>query len=441
MPRLPLEKDGKSTAYPPGTPNPEIMKKDPMAEMFGPASGVKLIGEPEDQIPDEVRAILEQFNLSTKTFHCVLKEIPEGSNFGDSTSSSSNSEYIRGWTRSIPSVDWIAKNHGPGMYVLMFSWHTREQDPDTDKYTQKTYHQEIPISISQKAAGDYKKHRLDRKLREASEIGTQVQEALMEKKLETAALKGVLGDKVGEDITPAVAAKQYIAETIEAAKMIGLSPLASQPVKTIEWEKILPALVTGVTAFIQMQQNTENARREDFNKLLMLMMSNSQQASGHLIEVMKAQTGVGSGNMAIKEFKDMVLGALDIKEALNGNKETLADKIFRVVEGVAPMIITVAANAAEARAAQNTMPVKLAKTYVNSNPDFQALKNNPVEMKKAIGKMDDFFGWSQTDTIMEVMGWPRPPDCPRDPSKEHAPQLPAEGDIHSNDDPLGEATQ
>jgi hypothetical protein len=353
-----------------------------------------------------------------------LKEIPEGSNIGE-YGSSTNTEYIKGWVRGVPSVDYIAKNYGPGLYMLQFSWRTKEEDPETGKPTSKAYHQEVTIPISQKAAGEYKKHRLDKKLREASEIGTQVQEAMLEKKLETAALKGVIGDPDEKSINPAMAAKQYIQETMEAAKMIGLSPIASMPQpKSLEWDKILPALMTGVTAFLQMQQQAEASRRDEFNKLLMLMVSNSQQSSGHLIELVKAQVGNNTGKNAAQEFKDMLFSVVDIKEALSGNRETLADKIFHVIEGVAPMILSVAATAAEAKAAQNSPTVKMAKRYIDTNPDFQALKKNPEEMKKAVGKMDDFFGWRQTDTILAIAGWERPGECVRDPAKEHAPLLP-----------------
>jgi hypothetical protein len=431
MSKVKLDDKGRIDGPPPSAdsiPNPDLLRKDPMAEIFGPGSGVKLIGDPDDQIPDEVRAVLDEFGLSKKPFQCVLKEIPEGSDIGDQ-GASTNTQYIKGWVRGIPSVDYIAKNYGPGLYLLQFTWRIREED-ENGKNVSKAYHQEVTVPISQKAAGDYKKHRLDRKLREANEISTQVQEAMLEKNLENAALKGVLGDKDESKQNPAQAAKQYIAETMEAAKMIGLSPLSSLPApRVIEWEKILPAVVGGITAFLQMQQTAENSRREEFNKLLMLMMSQSQNASKEFMEIMKAQSGVGSGNMAIREFKDMVLGALDIKEALSGNqKEGLADKIFRVIEGVAPQILSIAATTAEARAAQNHPMVKVAKNYVASNPDFVALKNNPAELKKEFEKLDDFFGWRQTDIITQVMGWERPQDCLRDPVKENAPQLPMEND-------------
>jgi hypothetical protein len=175
-----------------------------------------------------------------------------------------------------------------------------------------------------------------------------------------------------------------------------------------------------------MQQDAERRRSEDFNKMLMLMMTQGQNATGQMFEMMKLQSGQGSGGQAFKEMKDMIMGALDLKSVLAGNeKETLSDKIFRVVEGVAPQILQIAATAAQAQAARNTMPVKMAKGYIDSDPDFAALKQNPAEMKAFIEKMDSFFGWRQTDVVLAVADWQRPDNCPRDPMKEH----PAQADV------------
>lgn len=403
-------------------PNPDLLKKDPMAEMFGPGSGVKIIGEQDDEIPVEVRAILDEYGLSKKSFQCILKEVPEGSNLSES-SASQNSAYVKGWTRSIPSIEFIAKTYGPGSYVLSFTW--RSRDIDTDMAS-KSMHQDVPIEISQKFADEYKKHRLNTKIREASEVGTTVRDTLIEKKVESQMLKALTGEDEEKRVDPATAARDYIQQTIETAKMLGLSPVAASnvPVKSFEWDKILPAVIGGVTAFMQMQQNAAQARSEEFNKMMMLLMSTSQNANNQLLEVMKTQAGVGSGNLAIKEFKDMVLGAIDVKEALNGTKsESLSDKIFRMVESVAPQILSIAASAAQAQVSAKNPVVKMTKEYVENNQDFQALKNNPVELRNFYAKMDTFLGWKQTDMLSGVLGWERPSECPRIPSQELPPEM------------------
>ena len=110
----------------------------------------------------------------------------------------------------------------------------------------------------------------------------------------------------------------------------------------------------------------------------------------------------------------MIFGAIDIKEALQGApKETLSDKIFRMVETVAPQILAIANTAAQTANAKANPMVGMTKQYIESNPDFQALLHDPVEKQAFIEKMDSFFGWRQTDIILQVAAWDRPATCAR----------------------------
>jgi hypothetical protein len=408
-----------------------------MAELFGPGSGVTLLGEKEDQVPEEVRALLDSFGLSDKSFQCILKEIPAGSAIGES-GSGGNTTYIKGWTRTVPSLEYIARSYGPGSYLLCFSWPYKNEE--TGK--RENQHEEVQINISEKVSGEFKKERLNAKIREAGEIGSQVRDALIEKKVEGEMLKALTGkSQNADDRNPADIAKEYITSTLETVKLLGLQTGVPQtPARTIEWDKILPVAATIVTAFLTSQQAAEQSRRDEFNKMLMLLMSNSQNSNTQLLDMMKMQSGAGSGNMAIREFKDMVLGALDIKEALSGNtKESLGDKIFRLVESVAPSILSIAATTAQsAQAAASNPVVKMAKGYIESNPDFQALKLNPVEMKKTIDQMDRVYGWVQVDHILKTIGWDRPENCPRMPEyKDPAPDG-TQADFSEADTVMGE---
>jgi hypothetical protein len=421
---IPVEKKDGANA----PPDPDLMRKDPMAEMFGPGSNVKLIGDREDQVPDEVRAVLDEFGLSKKSFQCILKEMPEGSTVGDE-SSSTNAAYIKGWVRSIPSTEWIARNYGPGTYILFFMWRNKDESTDGKSVAM---HQEVTVVISDKYMEEFKQHRLNAKLRQASEMGSKVRDTMLEKELENKIL-GPLGGAAKENEDPAKMAKAYISEIMDTAKMIGLSPLgAQQPAKQLDWEKILPPLVTVATAFMTMRQNAQQSQQAEFNKLLLMMMAQGQQANTQLMEVMKLQTGVGTGASQFKEIKDMIFGAMDIKAMMAGEqKETVADRIFRIVEGVAPQILSIASTAAAAQAARANPLIKKTIDGYTSGPDFEALKKDPAEMKKAVDKFDNFFGWEQTDAILAIAGWPRPAECPHDPAKQYPaqqqPQVPGGG--------------
>jgi len=325
------------------------------------------------------------------------------------------------------SFEYIKNNHGPGLYVLQFTWRGLKDDGTGTE----AKHDEVTIEISPKAAEDYKKHRIQNKIKSASDVSTQVHDELVEKKIEGQMVRALTGEDDKPHVAPADAAKEYITSAMETVKMLGI-PIGQQAApKTVEWDKVLPAVAPIVLAYLQHQSAMEQRRAEDFNKMLMLMVTQGQQSSHQMLEMFsRAQTGAGSGNQFIKEFTDMIKGAVDVKTLLNPPAETLGDKIFRVVESVAPQILTIASQAAQNQAvmARNPM-VGMAKSYVNNNPDFQALRNNPAELKKTVDKMDNFFGQRQSDLIMEVIGWQRPEFCPHDPSKMEPPPLEEDGQV------------
>lgn len=399
-PTEPLD-DGESVS-----PNPEILKKDPMAEVFGPGTGIKMVGDADnDEIPDEVRGVLEEYGLSREAFQCTLKEVPAGADTS-SGSSSANSAYVKSWSRSVPSLEYIARNYGPGSYVICFSWRAK---PTADEPS-KSMREEAHFVISDKYTEEYKAHRLTEKIKQASDAGTKVRDALIEKKLENTMLSAIAGPEQKEEKDDSTRAKEYIANIVDSARMLGLSPIASQtPAKTFDWEKILPVAITGITAYLQFQRDAAQQQQQQFQSMLTLLLSQSNTSNNQLLEVVRAQSGTGSGASQFKEIRDMVLGAIDLKEAIQGGpKETVADKIFKVVEGIAPQILAIAANAAQARAAQNNPMVKFAKGYMSTNPDFIAVQNDPHEYAALIKKLDDFFQPHQTDVILQVVGWQRP---------------------------------
>ena len=421
-PKMPLDN------VPSLAPNPELLRKDPMGELFGPGSNTTLIGDAGDEVPEEVRALFSQYGLSKHSFQCMLKELPEGSRVGSeggtADTGATTAAYIKGWTRSIPSFEYIKNNHGPGTYILAFTWRGAKDDGTGTE----AKHEEVVIEISPKAADEHKKFRLNRKIDDASETSSHVRDKIVESELESKMLEGLTGGR--EQKPPSEAAKEYITSAMETVKMLGI-PIGQQQAKVIEWDKILPAVAPIVLAYLQHQSAMEQRRAEDFNKMLMLMVTQGQQSNHQMLEMFsRTQTGAGSGNQFIKEFTDMIKGAVDVKTLLNPPAETLGDKIFRVVESVAPQILSIASQAAQNQAtlARNPM-VGMAKDYVNKNPDFQAIRNNPAEMKKTIDRMDEFFGWRQTDTIIEVIGISRPENCPRDPAKKEPPELTEDGQV------------
>lgn len=400
-------------------PNPEVLKMDPMAELFGPGSTIRQIGDPDDDMPDEIRGVIEENGLAKRDFQCILKEIPQGS-LNESGDGSANSVYVRAWKRAIPTSEYIAKEHGPGSYILVLSWRSRNAEGTAVVPRRET----IPIIISEKCATEYRKYQLSKKINEASETGTKVRDALVEKTIEGQLISAITGkDEAKKNQTP----KEYLEEIMSTVKMLGLpvGGLGAQPIMPkIEWDKVLPAVATATTALIGILQQASQRRTEEQNKLFMLLLSQNQNASSQLTEVYKtlALAKPTSADNPLKELQQMVLSAMDIKEMMNPPKETVADKIFRMVEMIIPQILTIAAQAQAAQTSPKGPLVDMAKSYVNSSPDFEKLKSNPDEMAAFVEKLDNRIGWENADVILKVVEWERPPECVRDPSKRYPPQ-------------------
>jgi hypothetical protein len=278
----------------------------------------------------------------------------------------------------------------------------------------------VPIVISDKCAGDHKKHMLDKKINDAAATGEKVRGVLIEKTIEGQLVDAITGKS--KEAEKQQSPKEYIAEIMDTVRMMGLPVGGATQAPRIEWDKILPAVVPLVTAFLQMNQAAEQRRVEESNKMFMLLLSQNQSSSSQLMEMLKIQAMKPTGENPLKEMQTLIMNALDIKQLLNPPQETLADKIFRVVENVVPQILTIAANASQTHQQPKGPMVDVAKMYVKSDPDFSKLKNDPAEMAKFVNKLDDRIGWENADIILKVVEWDRPPQCERDPGKRYAPK-------------------
>jgi hypothetical protein len=139
-----------------------------------------------------------------------------------------------------------------------------------------------------------------------------------------------------------------------------------------------------------------------------------KSSNTQMLEMVKANQGPSTGQQMMKEFGDMVKNALNVKELFEGQKEGLADKVFRLIESVAPHILPVLAMGPAQR--QFDPRWMIAQQYASNAPEIQQLRDNPLELKKLVQNLDETIGWEQTDQILTLMTkgvLTRPDDCPR----------------------------
>jgi hypothetical protein len=202
---------------------------------------------------------------------------------------------------------------------------------------------------------------------------------------------------------------------IEAANMLGLTKKES----SLSFEKILAIVAPLLPALLEyVNKSSERAQmqQQQFMTLLMTTMSGNTK---ELIEIMKANAGQGSGARAVEEFKSMLTGAIDIKQELSGmGKESTADKVFKLIEGVSAHVIPLLLMPRAQAAADPRM--KIAQAYMQNSPDVAELRNNPVELSKLVHDLDEYFGWEQTNLILQVAKLMRPEDCPMQPQERYS---------------------
>lgn len=351
-------------------------------------------------MPDEVRHFFDQHDFSEKPFKVMLKQIPDGGNTADES-------YVKGWKNQVPSIDYIANEWGPGSYVLIFNW--RGKDPETQRT--KSQMERVNICISDKYQEQYEEYQEKRRIDKAKQRKKELERIKHAREVDEAISGTTQSFDLAERVDPLKAGEQYIEKMARAADMLGWK-------RGFDWEgmvKLLAPALPAVIGYLSNRQQQSLARQDEMMKLLFsTMQSNTQQ----LVEAMRNHNGPQTGSDMMREMFSMVTGAMDIKSALSGeSKETVVDKIFKLVEGVAPMIVQMASVPRQQR--ESIPAYQAAKAYVDSDPAFQAAQNDPEILKMLVDRWDYYYGWEQTDGILEVGGLQRPESCPRVESKRY----------------------
>lgn len=379
----------------------DILINDPLETYLGPHSGNTVLGNVhEDDIPEEIIAVLDEYGLyNGRSFRVTIKELPDG------CEDPALGSFVKSFSRSIPTVDYIGRNYGPGRYCLLFQW--KQKDREQGKYVRKT--EQIFLPVSDKFEPEYREHQHKLKLDRLRKRKQSVQDAMLESRIE-----GSLLEDSGEKRDTKQSAQEYVNEMLAFNEKLGLKRGG------IDWDKVLPVVLTALPAALKAFSEMGASSRQQQQQLMTLMLTQSNNYNNQLVEVMK-NMGPQSGSDSIREFREMLTSAIDMKELLHGDKkDSLADKIFSMVETVGPQLLQVASMSAQARARDPR--VMMAQQYMKNNPDFQALEQSPESKAILIRKLDGFYGWQQTDSILQVMGWDRPDECPRLQEQQFPPQ-------------------
>lgn len=373
---------------------PVVEEPDPF---FGPPGSAGLFkqGEDEEEYPDDVLQAMEEHGFRNLSYVCELKRIPDGSN-----NTSSGSTWIHSWKQAFPSIEWIAKRYGPGRYMLVFRWRKKEL-VDGEKKT-RAHIIEVPLAVSDDYMEEYEQAQFERAIARAKKRRSAVKQAQLSKALEFDARDLGIGGEEQQDAKENALA--YIREIAGIGEMLGWKTGGGGGGGMTEVLKAIgPSLGVGIAAVVKMMMEA----RQEQNKMLMLLM-NKQDSSGQLIEMMKVM-GRPDSTKQIEDYHNMVSSILDLKGMVQGEKKTAVDKVLEAVERVMPMVLAMASMPKPVREA-NPM-YNAAKAYVNSSPEFQEVLGDPRQRVEMVNRLDNYFGWEQTNYILTVAGVERPEEC------------------------------
>jgi len=361
--------------------------------------GVKILGDSDDSIPEEVQEFMLQNDFGKKAYQVILKERADET--GDGATSLA---FVRSWSRQVPSIEHIAKHYGPGKYCFVITY--RGTDAETGQ--QKTKSEKIDFEISARFEQEYLDFTRERKIQLLKKNQERVRDIRLDKQFDEAI------DGGPAPVDERVKVKEYISEITGVARDLGLTRQGGGAIEQLA--PFLPAIGAAVAGIFKMVSDSQNAASQQTNQMLMLMLGQNNKSTEQLMELMKVQSGQGAGSTAIREFTDMIKDAVDLKEILKGDKVSVADRVFGVIEGVLPQILSIAATSKGQQAFDPR--VHMARAFVQNDPTFQQAVHDPAILAEVIRRLDSFYGWAQTDGILQIAGLTRPPECPKKPEEE-----------------------
>lgn len=406
-------------------------RSDELDALFGNQPFISLKDFQEDknlQVPDdifagapeEIRNVFDEYDLYQRKFTYNLKRIPEGGAIATGS-------FLEDGSNRIPTNNYIGIKYGPGRYYMMMSWH-KPASADDPRPGGKTQGKGIDFTIDDVFADAHDEYMLKAQLESYNRRKKIVAKENLRKKFDF----DVTGNTEG--LTQAAPAQPDHVEQLD--KMLKLYETQKKP--EVDWVKALASLAVIATPIIQAIVN----RKPDdtMQKMMMLMFANEKDKSAQFLELVKNQHGPSTGSDMMKQMLDVVMGGLDIRKALNEEKEDKDDVVTKVIGAIEKILPVVAIIAASKNNPQNIPMINAGKAFVQSDPAFQEVLGDPVKRAEAVTRLDEKYGCEQTDAVLSVMGLPRPAECQANYQRYSTRGTPPEGEDNVPVNPETETT-
>jgi hypothetical protein len=359
------------------------------ADFFGSAVN-KPIEDHQEEMPEDIARVMLENGLDKLKYHCILKRVPED---GVKT----KMIYLSSWVNRVPVMEYVARCYGPGDYMLSFQWRTEK---GTGKNNNKS--DTVEFTIGEESRDLHEDYILDMQLKRNEERKAKLSRVKLRREIETG-FGTVQETKGPEDI------KAYVQEIASTAEALGF-----RRAETFPWKDILPLMLP---VFLKLLDKGNSGGGETMiHTMYGKMLELTQQNNTHLLDVVKAQGGQGAGASFIKEYADMLKGTIDLKRMVNNleqPQESAVDRVFEIIEKVAPMIVGLMAQSKQQR--ENSIQFKMAQTFAENSPEIAAIAKDPQALIDFVNRNDEAWGWRVTDAMLEMgkkVGLYRPVQCP-----------------------------
>lgn len=418
-----VPKEPRKTPDGPGNAEEPQMGRDPIDSLFG-TSSPGFLHKPEDDIdviPDEVQSVIDQYDIDTKKtgFTCILKRCHEGQN-------DTQGAYINSWRKSAPTLRDIALHYGPGRYLILLQWKQSEYNDEQGRHVQRNKSESISIIIDEAFRDMHEEYILDMRVQLAERRRQKLNKAKMSAKIDSQL--SLFGEEKEDGKQQSM--KEYVRDLAEQASALGF-----QRGNGFSLEKVAP-LAIPLLQYLEKKSEAERQRQDQFMMMMMQIMTQNQN---QMVEVMKNQSGPTSGSEIMNEMSRMVMNSLDLKKSIeeSNQKETVVDKVFSLIEGVAPVIVQLATMPKQK--AQQSPMYGIAQQAVSNSPEIQEVMGNPEYLRQLVNRLDPQLGTRQVDRLLELAGESRPEECMD--NYNVFPEMPQEPEVSQEQNEEGQIQQ
>lgn len=349
-----------------------------------PPSDAPIINAPDsddaiNQLPDDIDQFMVENKIKKNGYVVHIKQ---------KMSDGKKPEELPGeYENRIPTLHDIGSWFGPGEYIYSFSYKTTTAGGG--KKTKQLA--EYPFSLGHHWADTHKNFKRDQRIKGHQEYLRRIRDEQLESMLEDPGTQN-LGGMDGLD---------SLKKAAGTLKELGVDIGGSNNNNGGDAIKLM--LEQG--KMIQEQSRQDRLDREDredrkFDKLIKLIGLVAPIATPYILEKLKSPPPADP--MAPMQGAMKMIGSIiDFKQDLTPEKESFGDKVFNIMEDVAPLLLKMAQDKGTAAAAQSPL-IKAAKESEN----FKKVTEDQVSLHYLIDKMYKAHGAENCSMMLETLGIP-----------------------------------